>query len=125
MPNEPSISILLPVYNAEPFLAVCLDSILRQTTGDWELLAVDDFSQDRSLELLQQFAQRDRRIQVLTNREKGIIPALRRAFARSKGAFITRMDADDKMAPDKLEALRKTVDDHGTGVVATGFVEYF
>lgn len=118
------ISIVLPVYNAAPFLPDCLDSILRQTEPDWELLAVNDFSTDDSFSILQQVAQQDDRIQVFQNTEKGIIPALRLAFAKSRGQLLTRMDADDRMLPQKLELLKKKLMERGTGYVATGLVRY-
>lgn len=119
------ISILLPVFNAAPFLQECLDSIINQTDSDWELLAVDDCSTDESLNILISYAQQDHRIKVLQNQKKGIIPALQLAYENSKGTFITRMDADDKMAKHKLLSLRQLLLQSGEGYVATGLVKYF
>lgn len=119
------ISILLPVYNAAPFLKECLQSILKQTEPHWELLAVDDFSTDDSALILKQFAAKNPRIRFLSNTEKGIIPALRLAFQNSKGSLITRMDADDLMPVDKLAILKKGWETHGKGHVITGLVDYF
>lgn len=118
------ISILLPVYNAAHWLEECLNSIRQQTFLDWELLAVNDQSTDNSLSILQHFAKTDQRIQLLQTKEKGIIPALRLAFEKSSGQFITRMDADDVMAPHKLEALHQCLSENGPGHVATGLVKY-
>jgi glycosyltransferase involved in cell wall biosynthesis len=119
------ISILQPVYNAAPFLPECLDSILAQTEENWELLAIDDFSTDESWNILQAYAAKDKRIKVFQNTEKGIISALRLAFSESSGNLITRMDADDRMPPEKLNLFQKTLLKQGTGYVATGLVEYF
>ena len=119
------ISILLPVYNAAPWLEACLSSIVQQTEQDWELLAVNDFSTDNSPTILRAFAQKDARIQVLQNTQKGIIHALRLAFAHSTGDLITRMDADDLMVENKLEVLKKNLLDVGIGHVSTGLVKYF
>lgn len=119
------ISILLPVYNAAPFLAECLDSILNQTEMEWELLAVDDFSTDLSWSILQSYAKKDTRIQAFSNTGKGVIPALRMAFSHSSGELITRMDADDRMPADKLERLRSALESRGPGHLSTGLVEYF
>jgi len=99
------ISILMPVYNAENFLEECLESISCQTFKQWELLAVDDGSSDQSHFLLQKWARKDTRIKVFTQEKSGIIPALRLAYKHSNADLITRMDADDKMPIDKLEAL--------------------
>jgi glycosyltransferase involved in cell wall biosynthesis len=120
----PAISILLPVFNAAPWLHACLQSIQQQSISDWELLAVNDHSTDNSLSILNDFAKADERIKVFQNKEKGIIPALRLAFEKSSGQFITRMDADDVMASRKLEALKNLLLENGSGHVAIGLVKY-
>lgn len=119
------VSIIMPVFNEEKHLRTCLDSILNQTCKDWELLAVDDASTDNSLALLQEYQTKEPRIRVLQSKEKGIIPALRVAVNAASGTFITRMDADDYMAPNKLEALRKPLLQKGQGHLSTALVEYF
>ena len=119
------ISILLPVFNTAPYLRECLDSILAQTETDWELLAVNDFSTDESLQILEEYAVRDERIRVFQNIEKGIVPALRLAFQQSSGLLVTRMDSDDRMLPQKLAFLKKMLLENGQGCVATGLVKYF
>lgn len=121
---SPQVSVLMPVKNAAPFLKDCLDSIVRQTMISWELIAVDDHSTDHSLQLLQSYACRDDRIQVLSNQGRGIIPALRLAYTHARGSFITRMDADDIMTDDKLEVLYNLVSTNGPGHIALGQVHY-
>ena len=114
----------MPVHNAQQFLCETLDSILSQTISDWELLIVDDFSNDKSAELISAYCNRDKRIKLLYNVDKGIISALSLAFSQSKGEFITRMDADDLMPVNKLKKLVEIAKvDYKT--VATGFVKYF
>lgn len=120
-----SISVIMPVFNEEKYLRTCLDSILAQTCNEWELLAVDDASTDGSLDLLLEYSNKDPRVHVLKNNEKGIIPALRVAVNAAKGTFITRMDADDYMAPSKLQALREPLLEKGPGYLSTAMVEYF
>ncbi|MEM6376874.1 MAG: glycosyltransferase family 2 protein [Bacteroidota bacterium] len=122
---QPFISILMPVYNAAPFLAECLDSICNQSYQNWELLAVDDYSKDQSKTILEAYAQKDKRIKVYQNHAKGIIPALRLALKKSKGNFITRMDADDLMPLDKLSKMQALLKEQGGGSIVTGLVEYF
>ncbi len=119
------ISILLPVFNTAAYLPECLDSIIAQTEQDWELIAVDDFSDDESRSILDSYAKSDSRIKVFENNKKGIAPALKLAFENSNGELLTRMDSDDIMVPDKLECLKKILVGQGKGVVATGWVEYF
>lgn len=118
------VSIIMPVFNAEPYLRACIDSILCQTHTEWELLAVDDFSTDSSYSILQQYQHQDQRIQVLKSTEKGIIPALRTGYVASSGGFVTRMDADDIMHKEKIEKLLVAVDRQALSV-AVGGVAYF
>lgn len=119
------ISILLPVYNTANYLEECLDSVLMQAEQNWELLAVDDFSTDKSLEILNNYKNQDGRIKIFRNNKKGIIPALKIAFENSDGQLVTRMDSDDKMMPDKLSNLKNNLLKYGEGHIASGQVEYF
>ncbi|MEM6701010.1 MAG: glycosyltransferase family 2 protein [Bacteroidota bacterium] len=119
------VSILVPVHNAAFYLSECLDSLLQQGETAWELLAVNDFSTDKSWQILQKYAAKDERIKIFQNTQKGIIPALRLAFEKSKGELITRMDADDRMAVDKLALLKAALVNKGKGHLATNLVEYF
>ena len=121
-----SISILLPVYNAAKFLSACLQSIQNQTETNWELIAIDDHSTDESFKILTDFQQKNPiQIQVLKNVGKGIIPALKLAYEKSQGEFVTRMDADDLMEKTKLETLKELLLENGKGYVSTGLVKYF
>lgn len=119
------ISIIMPVYNTSTYLKECLESIIQQSVKNWELIAIDDFSQDNSLDILTYFAQKDPRIKVLQNLKKGIIPALKLGFDHSQGNFITRMDSDDLMMTNKLEVLQKLLITHGKKHLACGPVKYF
>ncbi|MEL6717214.1 MAG: glycosyltransferase family 2 protein [Bacteroidota bacterium] len=119
------ISILLPVYNAASYLPECLNSIIAQQEQEWELLAVDDYSTDQSWQILESYASKDERIHIFKNTSKGIIPALRLAFANSTGELITRMDADDRMAANKLDRLKAALMESGKGHIATNLVAYF
>ena len=123
--QNPKVSILIPFKNTAHFLPECLDSILEQPYKNWEILAVDDHSSDGSKDLLVQFAKNDERIHLLKNQGEGIIPALRTAYAQSTGSFITRMDSDDIMGPNRLEVMVKSLLEHGRGHVAVGQVKYF
>lgn len=125
MSFAPLISVLMPVKNAAPFLAECLDSIIAQNETNWELLAVDDSSTDNSAAILRANADKDPRIKVFTNPGNGIIDALRTAYNASTGNLITRMDADDRMADRKLEVLKNNILTAGKRHVAIGQVSYF
>ncbi len=116
----------MPCFNAAVWLSDCLLSIIRQEEQDWELIAVDDYSEDESKAILDQYAQKDQRIKVYSNQEaKGVIPCLRRAFEESSGTFISRMDADDLMPPGKLSRMAQVLEARGPGHLITGLVIYF
>ncbi|MDA0972709.1 MAG: glycosyltransferase family 2 protein [Bacteroidetes bacterium] len=116
------ISILMPVRNAGLFLESTLESILDQCFNDWELLMVDDHSEDDSKSIMEHYMSKDDRIILLKNQGKGIIPALRTAYEASSSPMVTRMDADDLMTADKLQDLQAVC---RPGHVATAKVSYF
>ncbi|MBJ6369032.1 glycosyltransferase family 2 protein [Snuella sedimenti] len=123
--QKPLISILTPFKNTEAYLAACLESILKQSYTHWELLIVDDHSTDSSYQVVERFAKNDSRIKLIKNEGNGIIEALKLAFKLSKGDFITRMDSDDIMPPNKLEVLATNLLNYGKQHVAIGLVKYF
>ena len=123
--QKPLVSILIPFKNTAVFIGDCLQSILNQTYTNWELFIIDDASTDNSYNIVEQFAKNDNRITLLKNSGHGIIDALQLAFSESKGEFITRMDSDDLMRPNKLEILVTNLLEYGKQHVAIGLVNYF
>ena len=107
----PKISIILPVYNAERYLAECLDSVLSQTFADWELVAVDDGSKDVSGEILDKYAAKDSRIRVLHKANAGVWAARNDALEMVCGEWVTFLDADDAYAPYWLETAMHVADE--------------
>ncbi|TMM57039.1 glycosyltransferase family 2 protein [Maribacter algarum] len=123
--QQPLISILIPFKNTAQFLSECLESILKQTYANWEVLVINDHSTDESLKVVQGFTEKDSRIKVFQNQGSGIIEALRTAYSKSQGNFITRMDSDDIMAPTKMEIMANSLMQSGKGHLAVGQVRYF
>ncbi len=97
------VSIVMPVYNGEKYLKEAIVSIQNQTFKNWELIIVDDFSTDNSLEFAQQYAERDPRIKTLENKEKGLPSALNLGLDSCTGELIARADSDDINEPDRLK----------------------
>ncbi|MEY2924320.1 MAG: hypothetical protein RLZZ337_868, partial [Bacteroidota bacterium] len=83
----------MPVKNAEPYLRPCLESIASQSNADWELIAVNDGSEDRSETILLEFASNRPNVQVINNKGTGIVDALKLAYAYYNGDYVHRMDA--------------------------------
>lgn len=100
----PKVSILVAVYNAEAFLPQCLESLMGQTFRDVQVICIDDYSTDGSLRLLQDYADRDARIEVLSLSENGgQAHARNEGLKRATGDYVCMLDADDWFAPDALE----------------------
>ena len=101
--NLPLVSVIVPAYNAESFIAQTLDSIISQTYQNIEILVVDDGSQDRTPEIVESFAQRDQRLTLLRQANAGVAAARNLAIEKSSGEYIAPIDADDIWYPQKLE----------------------
>ncbi|MEW6648004.1 MAG: glycosyltransferase [Pseudomonadota bacterium] len=99
----PLISVLLPFYNAASTLDETLRSIRAQTLTQFELIAVDDGSSDASAEIVRRHAQEDARIRLLQPGRQGVVGAMNSALAAARSTIVARMDADDVMAPERLE----------------------
>ena len=125
MNSSPAISILMPVKNTDQFLIECLESIINQTETDFEFIAIDDHSTDESYSILKEYSLKDKRFKVFKNSGNGIIEALRLAYSKSSGNYITRMDSDDIMSLDKLKVLKSNLSACGSGHIALGKVKYF
>ena len=98
----PTVSVLMPVYNAEPYLAEAVESIQGQTFADFEFLIVDDGSTDRSRDLLERYAASDGRLRLTSRPNTGYTVALNELLRSATGAFVARMDADDVALPQRL-----------------------
>ena len=104
MRPEPSISVLMPVYNTETYLAEAIQSIIAQTYVDFELLVIDDGSTDNSFQIAKEFAQLDARVRPIHKAEnQGLVSALNLGLDLARGEYIARMDADDISLPERLE----------------------
>ena len=117
----------MPCYNVETTIDETLQSLISQTLGRFEIIAVDDGSTDATLAILEDWAARDARINILAQAHTGIIPALNAGLAACRATIVARMDADDRAHPERLarqvEALER---DPGLAVCASlveGFPE--
>jgi glycosyltransferase involved in cell wall biosynthesis len=97
-----TISVLLPVYNAESYLLAAMESVLKQTYRDFELLVLNDGSTDNSLAILKKFAAQDKRIRIISRENKGLVETLNELVSEAKGEYLARMDADDICLPERF-----------------------
>ena len=100
---EPVVSIVLPVYNGEEFLAEAIESVLAQTFADFELIMIDDGSTDGSQQILHEYERRDSRVRVVVRENRGLATTLNDSIDLACGVWIARMDQDDIALPQRLE----------------------
>lgn len=105
MSEKPEISIIVPVYNVQEYLGVCLDSILAQTYLNFELILVNDGSTDNSIYICQEYAKRDDRITVISQKNSGVSAARNSGLKIAKGNWIAFVDSDDWIEPNYLYKL--------------------
>ena len=98
--HHPRISVIMPVYNVEAYVAEAIDSVLAQSFGDWELIIVDDGGTDRSLDICASYA--DPRIRIIAQANRGLAGARNTAINAAHGEYIALLDSDDRWAPEKL-----------------------
>lgn len=104
-----TVSVIVPVYQAQVYLASCLDSILAQTFSDFEIICVNDGSFDKSPAILSDYAKRDKRIRIINQENKGVSAARNLALQYARGEFITFLDSDDMWHPCYLEQMVKAL----------------
>lgn len=103
MKEQPLISVIIPVYNVERYLAQCLDSVINQTYSNLEIICVNDGSEDSSLTILQQYASNDARVRILEKKNAGVSGARNDGLACAQGSHIMFVDADDWIEPETCE----------------------
>lgn len=109
------VSVLVAVYNAGKFLSVCLDSLIRQTHQDMQIICIDDASTDNSWDILQEYASKDGRIVLLQQREnRGQAEARNLGLKVADGDFVTMLDSDDWFSSDALEKACRLVEEDET-----------
>jgi glycosyltransferase involved in cell wall biosynthesis len=99
----PKISVIIPVYNVEPYLRKCLDSVIHQTLTDLEIICVNDGSTDGSLAILEEYAPKDSRITIINQENQGIGNARNAGLDKASGKYIYFIDSDDWVEPDTLQ----------------------
>lgn len=106
---QPILSIIIPVFQAEEYLKPCVDSVLKQTFTDFELILVNDGSTDKSPDICEKYARMDRRVKVIHQANKGQAAARNKGIDNSSGECIGFMDNDDIILPNMFEILVKNI----------------
>lgn len=102
--KQPLVSVVMPAYNSEKYIAEAIESILNQTYKNFEFIIVNDGSTDNTLKIIKKYAKKDKRIKVINNKENlKICKSLNRGITSSKGKYIARVDSDDISLPERFE----------------------
>ena len=117
---QPLFSVVVPVYNAEPFLRECLDSVLRQSCRSFEVICVDDGSTDGSSVILDEFQERYGKIRVLHKGNQGVSSARNKGLEIARGRYVLFLDADDYIADESLRQIAKAIKAHNPDIVVFG-----
>ena len=122
---KPLISIIVPIYNVEAYLAKCINSIISQTYGNLEIFLVDDGSPDRCGLICDEYAKQDARIKVIHKKNGGLSDARNVAIDVAKGEYITFVDSDDYVANDYVESLYKLIVENDAQMSITRCIPFF
>ena len=122
--KQPVVSVIVPTYNAGEFVAQCLDSVLGQTMGDFELICVDDGSTDDTWAIVEERAQRDGRVAALRQANAGPGAARNAGLERACGRYVYCLDADDYLECDMLASCVKALDDAQADMALVAFRTY-
>ena len=103
--NNPKISIIIPIFNSEEFINECLNSLIRQTFKNFEVICINDDSNDNSLTILKEFEKKDERIHIFSQKNTGAGIARNVGMEKSKGEYLLFLDSDDIFEVIMLEEL--------------------
>lgn len=118
------LSIIVPVYDVEKYIHQCIDSILNQTFQNFEIILVDDDSNDKSGAICDEYAKRDNRVKVIHQVNAGLSAARNIGLKHAKGKYVAFVDSDDYIAPNMYELLLNKLYESGTDMVKCGYHEF-
>lgn len=123
--ESPSVSVVVPVYNVEPYLRECLDSLAGQSLSDIEVICVNDGSTDGSLALAQEYARLDQRFSVIDQPNQGPSGARNAGTAVARGRYVQFIDGDDVLVPDALMSLHELASANSADIVYFDATSFF
>src|SRR6266545_4787722 len=123
--TTPRVTVIIAAYNYAPFIGEALDSVLAQTFADWECVVVDDGSTDATPEIVKQWVARDSRFRYVRQENRGPNTARNVGLSQSSGEYVQFLDADDRLAPSKLAAHARYLDEHPDVDIVYGPATFF
>lgn len=122
---NPLISVIVPIYNVEKYLARCVDSIVNQTYKNLEIILVDDGSPDRCPQMCDDYAEKDSRIKVVHKKNGGLSDARNAGMAVATGKYISFIDSDDYVSDDFFECLLDVMNKENSDIVECSVVKFY
>lgn len=116
------VSVIIPMYNAEPYICQCVQSVMSQTWENLEILVIDDGSKDQGLKICEELGSTDGRIRILTQRNRGVSAARNRGIEEADGEYIFFLDSDDVIHPCLIEALVRGAERFQAEMAFCGYV---
>lgn len=114
------VSVVIPIYNAEKFLENCIESVIKQTYPNLEIILINDGSTDSSLLMAEQFEKKDKRVRVFSQKNEGLIAARKKGVELANGKFIGFVDSDDWIEKDMYENLVNCISEFDCDLVSSG-----
>lgn len=125
MKEQPLISVIIPVYNVERYLAQCLDSVIHQTYANLEIICINDGSKDGSGDILEQYAQMDRRMIIIDQENQGLSGARNTGLRHVHGKYVMFVDSDDWIEPETCEDAVTVAEDYCADLVLWSYTREF
>jgi tetratricopeptide (TPR) repeat protein len=124
--TQPVVSVIVPIYNAEAHIRACLDSALRQTLKNIEIVCIDDCSTDNSCQLVEEYAKNDSRVRLITHSEnQGEGASRNTGLDSARGQFVFHLDADDTIPLSALKSLYSQANMHCSDMVKGSYIRYY
>ena len=119
LPGAPKVSIVVPVHNVEKYVGECIESLVNQTLKDIEIICIDDCGKDNSMQIIEQFAQRDKRIKIIKNtKNRGVSYSRNIGIKKAIAPYILFCDSDDMLTPDACEKMLNIITQQNADIAA-------
>ena len=115
--DKPLVSFITPVYNTGKYLPECLESVLCQTSPEWEMILINDGSTDDSGKICNEYARKDSRIKVIHKTNSGQLPSRIIGIEKAKGLYCCGLDSDDYLEKECVEVLQRTIEQHPADII--------
>ena len=119
--NKPLVTVIIPAYNAKKYLKECLDSVLRQTYSNLQILLINDGSTDTTLSIFKEYKMKDTRIEILTQNNGGVSSSRNLGVTNAKGEYVTFVDSDDWLEYDAIENMVNVIVSEDSDCVRTNY----